>query len=134
MFNSPRFKRQLFEQIEHTVVMCDNPDCNYEVPADNVQRTYQEKIAQLLPYLNKPCLICGENLLTHHDFLLYAKTQKVVAWLNKYFSWLTWFKSDKAWAKRTSVFVHTHKEITLTDEPVIKPSTKNSKFYGKGRN
>ena len=118
MFNSPRFKRQLLEVTERTIVVCDNPDCNYEVPAEASERTLAEKIKDLSFYLNKPCLICGDNLLTEKDFKTYITVQRFVAWLNKYFSWITWFYSDKSWAKRNTICVHTHEGITIEDAPV----------------
>ena len=86
------------------LVVCDNPNCTYEVPRDGNK--------QLTDYLNVPCPKCGENLLTQQDLQTYLTTMRVVKFLNKWFSWTTIFFSDKNYTVKQVSF---HDGLHISD-------------------
>lgn len=90
--------RKLIEKQESTTVVCDNPNCNFEV----------EQTLELKQYLNINCPKCGEPLLTLDDYLAYVKLIKTVNFINRWFSWITIFYSKNRYSKRQSISVHTH--------------------------
>lgn len=55
-------------------IKCDNPKCNYKDDSVRVDEYPQ--------YLNKPCPICGENLLTEADYKSFMTVLKVVNGVN----------------------------------------------------
>ena len=57
-------------------IKCDNPNCNYK--DDSVQPNEYPN------YLNKPCPICGSNLLTEADFKSFIKIIKVINKVNSF--------------------------------------------------
>jgi ssDNA-binding Zn-finger/Zn-ribbon topoisomerase 1 len=93
--------RKLIEKYIEWLIICDNPQCDYKIP-------YSEEDKDIAKYLNKPCPKCGENLLTESDFYGSIKITMVIDWINKWFSWLTFFESKKSYNKRKSVEVHYH--------------------------
>lgn len=99
--------RKLIERHQESLVMCDNPECDYTVP----YKTENEHTTIL--YINKPCPKCGENLLTEEDYINHMKVMKVVDFLNRWFSWLTIFVSKKKWDNRTTVSVNVHDGIKI---------------------
>jgi len=109
-----RFKRKLIELVDNgPLVVCDNTLCDYEVPTE-VNKVYsREHLVELAKYLDKPCPLCGENLLTYEDLKTYISTYKTITWLNKYFSWITWFTSNKTWAKRVTMRAHVHNGLKI---------------------
>ena len=56
-------------------IKCDNPDCTFE--DDHV------KFEEYPSYLNKPCPLCGQNLLTQEDLDNTNIVLGVVGMLNK---------------------------------------------------
>jgi hypothetical protein len=63
-------------QIMHTAcgVFCDNEQCNY------CDETVE--LEDMLQWLNKPCPLCGENLLTPEDYNNTIKIQAAVDVIN----------------------------------------------------
>ena len=101
-------KRQLIETHIDPKVVCDNPSCDYT-------ESYTETTS-LIDYVNKPCPKCGENLCTEQDYKTYMGMMKTVKWLNKWFSWLTWFYSKKSYEKNQDVVsIHVHDGIKVTN-------------------
>ena len=81
--------RKLIETNQKYLVVCDNPKCDYTVP-------YTEESAKLISqYIDKPCPECGDNLLTREDYHKYNKIMSIINFLNRWFSWLTVFYSNK---------------------------------------
>jgi hypothetical protein len=103
-------KRQLIETKRESLIQCDNTNCDFTIP-------YSASLEKnMLPYINMPCPKCGDNLLTEEDFLLDQKLMRTIAWVNKWFSWITFFYSKKTWNKRSSVSVHVHDGVKIKDE------------------
>lgn len=75
--------KKLIEVTGASYIVCDNPNCNIRIPYK-----FGEDI---LGYVNKRCSRCGEILLTPKDYLLYERLRKNVDYMNRWFSWLTWF-------------------------------------------
>jgi len=78
------------------LIECDH--CDYAIP--NKSKNPNESIEE---YVNKPCPVCGHNLLTEEDYKLSEKYMSVLNWINKYFSWLTFFSRGKK--EKPSTFV-----------------------------
>lgn len=55
-------------------IKCDNPKCTYKDESVCVDEYPQ--------YLNKPCPICGENLLTEADYKSFMTILKVINGVN----------------------------------------------------
>jgi hypothetical protein len=96
--------RKLIEiKVGDEFIVCDNTKCDYTMPENSEHE-------ELHKYINKPCPMCGENLLTTTDYKQYMNVLKYIAWLNKWFSWLTVFGG-----KRKGMGVHVHEGINITD-------------------
>lgn len=102
--------RKLIEISKKSLLVCDNEKCDYEIPYS------EEEEKMVIKYINKPCPECGENLLTAEDYLTHEKLMNTVKWINKYFSWITFFYSKKSWNKRESVNVHVHNGIKINNK------------------
>jgi hypothetical protein len=66
-------------EIKVTGIKCDNPTCDFyddTVTWDNVDATIKK-------WLNQPCPICGEILLTEKDALLVKNITELAATINK---------------------------------------------------
>jgi hypothetical protein len=95
--------RPLIEVTQESLIVCDNPECGYKVSGGDFYADIKE-------YVNKPCPECGENLLTEQDYKDSVVIQKMVRWLNKWFSWTTVFTRDKG---KSKVSVHVHDGINI---------------------
>lgn len=103
--------RLLIEKSQNSLITCDNTKCNYTIPYS------QEEEHNTYKYINKPCPLCGENLLTEQDYLQHQKVVKLVNWLNRWFSWTTYFYSKKSWDKnRKEISVHVHDGVKIKKE------------------
>lgn len=89
---------------EHLVV-CDNESCDYKVEY-NRNDSIIENATALVKFLNKPCPECGENLLTKEDLEKYLILNSIIKWINKYFSWITFFISKKKKTIKTRIKAH----------------------------
>lgn len=105
-----RFKRKLIEVKKDYVIVCDNTKCDFKIPYSEEEEKESHK------YINVACPKCGENLLTEKDYLQHEKVMAVVKWLNKWFSWITFFYSEKRWAKRKSAYMHVHEGIKVSED------------------
>lgn len=90
--------KKLIEVKQEHLVVCDNPKCDYNVP-------FQNNNHRLINYLNKPCPLCGENLLTESDYIDSLRIDKAISWINKWFSWITIF-SFKNKPHKASIKAH----------------------------
>lgn len=77
--------RKLIKVEQRALIECDNPQCDFVIPNEEgfTPRT-------LKMFINQPCPKCGENLLTPTDYTDYIKLNKLINWVNKWFSWLTY--------------------------------------------
>ena len=103
-------KRKLIEPIQKSLIVCDNKDCDYNIPYSN------EGASSIVKYINMPCPKCGENLLTPQDYLQYERLMRVIDWINKWFGWLTYFSSKKNKDKGHTIYVHVHDGIKVKVE------------------
>lgn len=103
-------KRQLIEMTQEYLIQCDNDNCDYTIP--NPTKDPFEDTKQ---YINMPCPKCGENLLTQKDYDDSMTFLKKIMWINKYFSWLTYFSSKRENPIMVETHVHDNK-ITITKE------------------
>ena len=100
--------RKLIEKQQKSLVTCDNPNCDYTVPYTDATEKY------LVLFIDKPCPKCGENLLTMEDYLQHQNLIKVINFINRCFSWITLFYSKKRLAKSSSVCVHVHNGVKVS--------------------
>jgi hypothetical protein len=96
--------RNLIEKQESAIVVCDNPECNFEISQGDKPLVY---------FVNKACPICRENLLTEKDYNDYMGLNAAVDFINKWFSWITIFMRNK---KFSTTSVHVHKGIKFTNK------------------
>lgn len=102
--------RKLIETARKSLIVCDNHICNYEVAyTPEIENTFSQ-------YINKPCPVCGENLLTEQDYLQDEKIMRSVQCINKWFSWITFFYSKKSWSNRQTLSVHVHDGVKIKNE------------------
>lgn len=66
---------------------CDNPNCNYRDDSISVE--------DYPSYVNKPCPLCGCNLLTEADYKSFKKILKTVSLINRIYSFLARFSVKK---------------------------------------
>ena len=102
--------RKLIETKQNHAIVCDNTDCKYEIPYS------EEEEKNIYKYINRSCPECGENLLTYEDYVQNEKILKTINWINKYFSWITFFYSKKSWEKRETYSLHVHDGIKISKE------------------
>ena len=101
--------RKLIETTQENTIECDNLSCDFEIPNES-----EDPNAPLDKYLNQPCPKCGENLLTKEDLDDYIKMMKIINFLNKWFSWLTIFRTKNT--KMASVTARAHKGVKINIE------------------
>ena len=77
--------RKLIVIQQDSLIVCDNKKCDYKIGYDATL----DQVSEL--FINRPCPVCGQNLLTTEDYLREKKIKKMITWVNKYFSWLTIF-------------------------------------------
>jgi hypothetical protein len=99
--------KKLIEKQQNSLIVCDNPKCDFSVPYDPVL----EK--GILAFVNIPCPKCGENLLTPEDYLTHKRLMSTVDWINRWFSWITIFYSKKA--KKATMQVHVHNGVNMSE-------------------
>ena len=111
-------KRQLIEigRQEH-LVECDNPKCDYKVK--NPTGSPFEDISS---FVNMSCPECGENLLTIKDYLQSRRVLKIVAWLNKWFGWLTFFSPKNGTYESTYIKCHDGVKIQKGKKYIVAPT------------
>lgn len=105
-------RRKLIEFKQENIVVCDHVNCSYVVP----NPTGDPNI-QIDSFLNKPCPYCGSNLLTQEDLDQYLKMMRAINWINKWFSWLTIFKSKKN-KTHDSFSFKVHEGVKIKKEPL----------------
>lgn len=98
-------KRKLIEAIQKDLIVCDNNSCDFKIVP-----TTGDINEDISMYLNVECPKCGENLLTEEDYINSLKLTKAVNWINKWFSWLTFFIPSK---KESTYQVITHNKISI---------------------
>lgn len=98
-------KRKLIESTQPYLIVCDNPQCDYKI--DNPTGQFDSDVSI---YLNMPCPECGENLLTQEDYVNSLKMIKVVKFLNRWFSWITYLIPN---SKKKEVQVKCHDGIHI---------------------
>lgn len=94
--------KKLIEVVQQNLIECDH--CDYLIPNEDPRNPGDGK-----EYINQPCPMCGENLLTEKDYLLSKKIDEKIKWLNKWFSWINWFVPGK----RNSVDMKVHDGIEI---------------------
>lgn len=103
-------KRVLIEFTQENIIECDNKSCDYIIKNPNPE--LESELTAYL-YLNKPCPKCGENLFTEEDFISYIKLNKVIKWINRWFSWITIFYCK---SEQIEVTAHIHKGVNFYNE------------------
>lgn len=92
--------KQLIELSQEYLIECDNPKCGYKIHNESGD-PYEDTSF----FINMPCPLCGENLLTEKDHKDGEKFLKAIKFLNKWFSWLTIFWSFRK-TETSSVKIH----------------------------
>ncbi len=102
--------RKLIEKTQEQLVVCDNPACSYQVP-------YHKDVTDNLKlWIDKPCPMCGDNLLTEEDYEVAMKIECAVNFINKWFSWITIFMPKDAEYKKVRAHVHDGVKIKVSEE------------------
>ena len=57
-------------------IKCDNPNCNYKDESVRSEEYYK--------WINKPCPICGHNLLTGKDYIAFNKSIDTINKINSF--------------------------------------------------
>ena len=99
-------KRKLIDTHQEFLIVCDNKQCDFKI--ENISGDPNEDTRK---YINMPCPICRENLLTEEDYKQGLKVLKAINWLNKWFSWLTIFSSKKE--NKDNVVIHCHNGVMI---------------------
>lgn len=99
--------KQLIEVKQEYLIVCDNTACDYKILNETGNPFIDVK-----EYINKPCPKCGDNLLTEDDYIRSRNLERIILFINKWFSWLTIFvpKSKKT---ETITKISTHKGINI---------------------
>lgn len=106
--------RKLIEkQTETSQVICDNPKCDYEVPLSLME------CHPLYAFIDAPCPVCGENLLTSDDYKKAMALDKAINFTNKWFSWITIFYKKDAKGSDVKVHIYNGVEFSRSDGSVI---------------
>ncbi len=98
--------RKLIEIHQEYSIVCDNKECDFKIKSFT-----GDPNQDISMYINVPCPMCGENLLTEDDYKLNMKILKAVKWMNRWFSWITFFNPRKS--EKDSIYVHAHKGIKI---------------------
>lgn len=102
--------RKLIDAEQKFEIVCDNPKCDFTIANESGDINKDSK-----QYIDVPCPLCGENLLTLEDYLIHKRMAKAVAWVNRWFGWIAYLYPKDA--KRTSVVIHCHKGVHIEEQP-----------------
>lgn len=105
-------KKQLIEMYQENLLVCDNTKCNFKLK--NPWPSKDE--VDLAPFVDHPCPECGESLLTEDDYINALASLKVINFINKWFSWLTFFIPKSA--EKAKMTIKTHKGIHTKVEKI----------------
>ena len=97
---------KLIEYNQEDLIVCDNITCNFKV------KNSLEEVTKLIDYLNKPCPLCGENLLTENDYGNHKKIIKIINFINKWFGWITYVLTTNK-KPENLVSIETNKNIKI---------------------
>ncbi len=97
--------KKLIEKVQDSLIVCDNVNCDYSIPYSD------EEVNLLFLYIDMPCPLCGDNVLTKEDYETHRKYMKAINWINRWFSWITVFHSSKR--KENIISVHVHDGIKI---------------------
>ena len=90
---------KLIEVRQENLIVCDNEECDYVVPINS-------RLAQNGSewFINTGCPKCNQNLLTQKDHDDGKRLVAVIEWVNKWFSWITFFtQNNKAYSTKIKV-------------------------------
>ena len=101
--------RKLIEKQDSGMVVCDNPDCNFEFDLKKAPKVKLEH------FIDMPCPYCSQNLLTRKDYDTWRALNIYINFINKWFSWTTIFMSKKKLEKSNNKFlkVHVHNGVNV---------------------
>ena len=102
--------RKLIEVEQSILIQCDNTKCDYTIPNET-----KDPNANTKQYINKPCPECGYNLLTPRDYEDGERLMRIINWMNKWFSWVTYFIPKKHESKG-SIHVHNGVDVKMEDD------------------
>lgn len=93
-----------------SAIICDNTECDYKTEA-NVPFIELEK------YINRPCPLCGENLLTEEDYKNCETLQTYIDFVNdlteEEYEALVPKSAEKEEGVTYSMSIGTHKKLTV---------------------
>lgn len=87
---------------------CDNPNCNYQDDSISVE--------DYPSYVNKPCPLCGCNLLTEADYKSFKRIMKTVSIINRIYSFLPRSRKEKPESQMNINFNGTGKPDIIINE------------------
>lgn len=92
---------KIFEMTQEDLIICDNENCNFKIKNENGNID-----VDTTQYINMPCPLCGENLLTQEDHDNGERLIKTIKWINKWFGWLSIFNPKKKVYGESTIHVH----------------------------
>ena len=99
--------RKIIEKYPDTIrIVCDKVGCGYEVPKEVIDKY------PLVSFIGIQCPDCKEVLLTKDDYNRWMVMDAYINFVNRYFSWLTFFMKKNI--KGQFVEAHVHKGIKFT--------------------
>jgi hypothetical protein len=93
-------EKPLIDAKQEYLVVCDNKSCGYKIKSET-----GDIHEPLQMYVNMPCPLCGENLLTEKDYLDAIRMVAFVDLVNKWCGWMRIFGKSKK-GKILDVKVH----------------------------
>lgn len=96
--------KKLIEVEQEYLIECDH--CEYKIM--NVEGGPSDISA----YINRPCPWCRQNLLTEKDYRTYVRVTRLINWVNRWFSWLTFFRRGKNYSEKT-ISMKVHDGVTI---------------------
>ncbi len=97
---------ELIKTYQKNLIECDNINCDYVVinPTGSIYEDASK-------YIDKPCPICGYNLLTKEDYKQSKSIERFIKIINFLFGWTSIFFKDKDY-KEHNIKVHNGIKIT----------------------
>jgi hypothetical protein len=99
--------RNLIVIFQEYSIVCDNKNCDYKV-----KNITGDPYIDKSEFVNMPCPICCENLLTEQDYNQTQVFLRNIRWANKWLGWLSIFFGTQTVGKQ--IDVHIHKGINIT--------------------
>lgn len=97
--------KKLINKTMENIIVCDK--CHYSIPyTEDAEKNIHQ-------FIDQECPDCGANLLRMEDYIKFKRLVKMINIINRWFSWLTIFKTKESGKDSTFMEVKVYDGINI---------------------